>query len=227
MPNLNLILLRVTIFSIAMGFLESAVVVYLRALYYPQGFTFPLKPMPDLIILTELLREAATLVMLCYIGILSGRTFLQRFSFFLISFAVWDLCYYVFLKLLLNWPESLLTWDILFLLPVSWVGPVLAPCIISICMILLGIYLLRREKRNHLTRLSWHDWLFLCATSLLFIVSFTYDQVALTIKSGNSLLAISQSYVPVSYNWNLFILALLLLMGWWLSFHRRQLKGNK
>jgi hypothetical protein len=30
------------VFSMAMGYLESAVVVYLRKLYYPDGFKFPL-----------------------------------------------------------------------------------------------------------------------------------------------------------------------------------------
>lgn len=55
--NLKIIVIWTIIFSIAMGFLEAAVVVYLRQLYYPVGFTFPLqsKALPALKI--EFLRE--------------------------------------------------------------------------------------------------------------------------------------------------------------------------
>ena len=34
--------LALTLFSIAMGLLEAVVVMYLRELYYPAGFAFPL-----------------------------------------------------------------------------------------------------------------------------------------------------------------------------------------
>ena len=88
-------------FSVAMGFLESAVVVYLRAIYYKEGFQFPLIAMDTTLAITELLREAATLVMLVGVAALSAQSAYRRFSFFLIAFAVWDIFYYVFLKLLL------------------------------------------------------------------------------------------------------------------------------
>jgi hypothetical protein len=101
-----------------MGFLEAIVVVYLRQLYFPEGFDFPLNPIPPKILAIEWLREITTLVMLVSIGIIAGKNFLQRFSYFLYCFAVWDIFYYVALKLLLNWPPSLLTWDLLFLFPV-------------------------------------------------------------------------------------------------------------
>ena len=90
----------ITLFGIAMGLLEGAVVVYLRELYYPEGFGFPLKLMSNQVALTELFREAATLIMLMSIGALAGRTRIERFAFFIYSFAVWDIFYYVFLKLL-------------------------------------------------------------------------------------------------------------------------------
>lgn len=118
----------ITAFAVAMGFLEATVVVYLRAIYYPTGFTFPLVSMAPQLVVAELLREAATLVMLLAPAALLSRNRLERFAWFCWAFAVWDLFYYVFLKVLLGWPESLLTWDVLFLLPTVWVGPVLAPC---------------------------------------------------------------------------------------------------
>jgi hypothetical protein len=115
--------LWLTLFSIAMGYMESAIVVYLRKIYYPDGFQFPLTPIEVHIRLTEILREAATLIMLITIGIVAGKTKLQRFSFFIFCFGIWDIFYYVFLKMLLGWPATIFDWDILFLIPVPWVGP--------------------------------------------------------------------------------------------------------
>ena len=107
----------VSVFGIAFGLVESAVVVYIREMYYPEGFNFPLKAISSRVITTELWREAATILMLIAIGVLAGKNAVQRFAYFLISFAVWDIFYYVFLKLFISWPESFLTWDILFLIP--------------------------------------------------------------------------------------------------------------
>src|SRR4051812_6467788 len=129
-------LLCLTLFSIAMGYLETAVVVYLRSMYFPAGFDHPVLSIPQNIAVTELWREIATLVMLIGAGIMAGKNGSQRFGFFIYCFAVWDIFYYVFLKVLLDWPESLFAWDVLFLLPVPWVGPVIAPVIVSLTMIL-------------------------------------------------------------------------------------------
>src|SRR4051812_14084868 len=85
-----------TLFSIAMGFLETAVVVYMRKLYYPGGFKFPLVPISPDIAATEFWREAATIIMLIGVGILAGKNAPQRLVFFLYAFAIWDLFYYVF-----------------------------------------------------------------------------------------------------------------------------------
>ena len=93
-------LLWVAIFSTAMGYLECTVVVYLREIYYPGGFNFPLAPIDKPIAITEIGREAATLVMLLGIGFLAGKTAVQRFAYFIYSFAIWDIFYYVFLKVL-------------------------------------------------------------------------------------------------------------------------------
>jgi len=90
--TLNTILL-LTVFSVAMGFMETAVVVYLRKIYYPNGFQFPLVPIDNDIILTEIIREAATLIMLIGAGIFTGRNRSEKFGFFLFSFAIWDIFY--------------------------------------------------------------------------------------------------------------------------------------
>ncbi len=103
--KLRKLLIIVTAFAIAMGFLESAVVVYMREILYPGGFEFPLSPIPVRLAVAELLREVATLVMLVSIGILAGRRFSTGFAWFIYTFAIWDIFYYVFLWLLLGWPQ--------------------------------------------------------------------------------------------------------------------------
>jgi hypothetical protein len=213
MKRLNRTFFLVTLFSIAMGFLETAVVVYLRKIYYPNGFAFPLTPIDREIAITELWRELATLIMLISIGALAGKTRAERFAYFLYSFAVWDICYYIFLKVFINWPESLFTWDILFLLPVPWVGPVIAPVITAATMILFAgtiIYF----NRHMPVRLKGRESLILWLGAITTIVSFTYDfvhrkgAVLLGNVSGtHSLMADMVDYVPVSFNWYLYFLA--------------------
>lgn len=196
------------LFSIAMGFLEAAVVIYLRALYYKEGFDFPLAEMAPTLALTEVLREAATIIMLVGVAILAGQSAYQRFSLFLVAFAVWDIFYYVFLKVLLDWPESLLTWDILFLLPVPWVGPVLAPCLVSLTMILLAIIMYDRDLQILKDRINILEWPLILSGSLVVLLSWTWDYF--TMGQGLPLMSVQKSllffstYVPQAYNWWVF-----------------------
>lgn len=129
----------VVIYAVAMAWVEAAVVYYLRTMV---GRIEPFQPNPLPIMgglaRAELVREAATLVMLLTVGTLAGRSWRQRWGFAAIAFGVWDIFYYVFLKLLCGWPYSLFDWDILFLLPLPWWGPVLAPMLISVLLIAWG-----------------------------------------------------------------------------------------
>ena len=206
--NLKNKIIWLTAFSIAMGFLEGAVVVYLREIYYPKGFDFPLVPITSTIAITELLREAATLIMLIGIGILTGKNKAERFVCFLYSFAVWDIFYYVFLKLLLNWPASLFTWDILFLLPVPWVGPVLAPCITSLSMIVLFGYVMFYSNKYNKLNIITTEWRWLIIGSLVVIASFIWDyfkyKTSGAATANTSLLNDLANYVPQDFNWPLF-----------------------
>lgn len=65
----------IALFAIAMAYLEAAVVVYLRMIFYPEGFQFPLKLMPITTMLIEYGREFSTIVMLVVIGYLTGKSF--------------------------------------------------------------------------------------------------------------------------------------------------------
>ena len=165
----------ITIFAIAMALLESAVVIYLREIMYPEGFGFPLAPILPHLALTEILREAATLVMLICIGLLAARSFSQRFAWFVYSFAIWDIFYYVFLWLLLGWPESIMTWDILFLIPAPWTGPVITPLMITLLMLLLSLSILVNGGRGKDTRMESLEWGVLIIGSLIVITSFVWD----------------------------------------------------
>lgn len=215
MNQLTKTIVWLTLFSIAMGFMETAVVVYLRELYYPNGFNFPLAPILPAIAVTEFLREAATIIMLAGIGTLAGKNAIQRFAYFIYAFAIWDIFYYVFLKLILDWPESVFTWDILFLIPVPWVGPVLAPCIVSLTMILLAACIVYLQKKGHDVVIRLKASVLLLSGCMIIIGSFLWDYARTiftshtsaqiwTFSSKESLLADMADYVPESYNWWIF-----------------------
>ena len=215
--NLIRIFSQLALFSVAMGFMESAIVVYLRKIYYPHGFSFPLSPIDPDIGVTEILREAATLIMLITIGIAAGRTKLQRFSFFIFCFGIWDIFYYVLLKMLLNWPDTIFDWDILFLIPVPWVGPVIAPCLLSMTMILFAIVLTTLEKKVPQLKVKTSDWLMMSAGSVIIIFSFVLEYIRIAFSEGYSvknqyLLSSMNNYVPEHYNWWIFFLGEIILL---------------
>ncbi len=233
MKKVAVTIILLIVFSISMGFMESAVVVYLRELLYPGGFKFPLAPIPPLLAYTELSREAATIIMLLIIGILSGRNFTERFSYFLFCFAVWDLFYYVFLYVLLGWPESFLTWDILFLIPVPWAGPVLAPCMVSVTMIALSASVVSLQQRNPAVTLQPAEWTLLIAGSFIIIASFTFDFTEQLLKNfsienmsidSHLIYNIIYTYIPKTYNWWLFIAGELLILAGIFSLNYRYRK---
>jgi hypothetical protein len=122
-----------------MAWVESAAVFYLRSLIHRIE---PYQPNPLPVAggfgFAEAVRELATMVMLLTVGILAGRNWKSRLGYSAIAFGVWDILYYVFLKVMCGWPRSLLDWDVLFLLPLPWWGPVLAPVSIALLMIMWG-----------------------------------------------------------------------------------------
>lgn len=217
------LLIWIAIFAIAMGFVESAVVVYLRAIYYPEGFAFPLRTLDPGIAITEVMRESATMIMLITIAMITFKQAISRFAAFIYAFAIWDIFYYVFLYLLLKWPPTLLTLDILFLIPVTWVGPVLAPIINSMTMILLALIIIYHKTKNKLFRLTLVEWLFLLMGSILFIFAYTqpYMQYLLTKYSFSDLLHLNRNkefldytcrFIPVKFSWILFSLGEVLVL---------------
>src|SRR5436305_671200 len=200
------------IFSAAFGYVEAAVVVYLRSIYTPlrvhfypgsSSELFPLLSVEQLRILgpehvarlkTEIGRELATLLMLAGAALTVARKLREWVAAFLVCFGIWDVTFYIFLRLLIHWPVSFLTWDILFLIPVPWTGPVLAPGLASLSMIGSGLLLLWREYNNkpvYITRLRWG--LILLGGAL--IVAACMWDFRNTANGGN----------PHPFNWALFI----------------------
>ena len=209
-------------FTIAMGYLEAAVVVYLRALYYPEGFLFPLKEMSQTLAVTELYRELATLVMIFTVGVLAAEHWLHRFAWFLVVFSTWDIAYYVFLKLLLNWPASWFTTDILFLLPSIWTGPVIAPVINSLTMLLLAFVILYvGHEQKHMLKLPAFAWMLLVAGTVFVLVAYMKDFLLYAqqyrhnhpetdLDSGAMLMKLSASFIPRNFDWALFFSGVLM-----------------
>jgi len=224
----------VSFFSIAMGFLESAVVIYLRKLYYPHGFTFPLTPMPNDISVVEIWREAATIIMLLSIGIIAGRNRVERFAWFIFSFAVWDIFYYIFLFVFLGWPQSLMTWDILFLIPVPWVGPVVTPVIIAVTMILFAVSVIYYSRKGLAAYLRWKETSLLILGSLIAIVAFTQDYVFQkgdilyrNIRMGGSLFTDLANYVPLHFDWPVFWAGEAIILLAWFFYTKRMKQAGK
>lgn len=235
------IILGVTIFAIAMGYLESAVVIYLREIYYPEGFAFPLKIMNVHVALTEILREFATLVILASVGIITGRSRLEQFGIFIYAFGIWDIFYYIFLKLLIGWPESLFTWDILFLIPTTWVGPVLAPVINAITMVIFGGLIWYFQSKDRLIPIKGREWMMLAAGSVIVLWSYIEDYVSFLHQSfsvseiffpkdtGRLIESVTR-YVPQEFNWWIFGIGQILILtgiGKWYFRKRKVYRGNK
>ncbi|MBS3077720.1 hypothetical protein J4233_05645 [Candidatus Pacearchaeota archaeon] len=190
----------VTFFAIAMGYLEAIVVAYLRALYYPNGFNFPLANLVQSeILLIEWVREFATIVMLVTVAMLAGKKFFERSAYFIFAFAVWDIFYYVFLKVILDWPASLFTWDVLFLIPWPWVGPVITPVLCSLLMIFTAIAVLNLNDKGKKIRTILYDWIIIILGILLVLISWMYDYGKMIFLNNSD-----SGFVPTHYNWWLF-----------------------
>lgn len=195
-------LILITMFAISFAYVETSVVVYLRELIYPGGFTFPLKSIPLNLIVIELFRELATIIMLVTVALLCGQRIWERFGYFIIAFGIWDIFYYVWLKATIDWPSSPLDWDILFLIPVAWIGPVLAPVLVSVLMIITGFMITRLYSRGREFKPGWLSWILSIIATVAILYSFTRDFSA-TLNQ--------QLPQPYQYSW--LVLGLLLYIA--------------
>ena len=134
-------------------------------------------------------------------------------AYFLYLFGVWDIFYYIWLKVFLDWPASLFTWDVLFLIPVPWVGPVLAPVTVALTMIGMALVLLHLEQRGPVLPAGKTVWLAQMVASLIVIVSFTMDVVPRLPDNG----ALLAQWTPAYYRWWMLLVGQALAIGTFLS----------
>ncbi len=188
-------------FALAMAYLESAVVVYLTlALGGQVGTIFPLRPAIEAgdLVAIEVGREAATLVMIAAVGVLVGRSRVERLAWAAVVFGAWDIGYYGWLYVFSGWPPSLGTTDLLFLIPVPWVGPVWSPVVVSLALVGFGLAAAWRERSGRpIVLRRWH-WVAGLLGGALVILSWTID-AGRVIDGG----------LPGSYPWPLFVAGML------------------
>jgi hypothetical protein len=195
----------VVTFAIAMAWVEAASVFYIRALV-DRIEPYQANPLPIHGALgnVELRREAATLVMLATLGLLAGNTWRRRAGYAALAFGVWDVFYYVFLRLMSGWPRTLLDWDILFLLPLPWWGPVLAPVSIALVMMLWGT--LATQSGDRAADARW-AWALASVGTALALAVFMVDAWRALPHGRDAVLQV----LPATFNWPLFSVALLLM----------------
>ena len=207
----------VVAFAVGMAWVEAASVYYLRVLV-DRVIPYQENPLPMRGILgeVELVREAATLLMLLTVGMLAGRTWHTRLGYTAIAFGVWDILYYIFLRVMCDWPQSLLDWDILFLLPLPWWGPVLAPVSIALLMIVWGTLATQSDDPGPVSSLTRATW----GSSCLGIVLALYVFMADALRTVHQGLDVTRHVLPTSFNWSLFWVAFTLMampvaeIGW-------------
>jgi hypothetical protein len=195
----------VVAFAVAMAWMEAATVFYIRALvdriepYQAQ----PL-PMHGALGNVELAREAATLVLFAVVGWLAGRTWRERAGYAAVAFGIWDILYYVFLRPISGWPGTLLDWDILFLLPLPWWGPVLAPVSIALLMIVWGVLMTRASDADTTARWTWVPG----GIGIVLALGVFMTDALRALPGGRD--AVIQ-VLPATFNWPLFSVALVLM----------------
>ena len=156
-------ILGLMVLAVALGHVEACVVAYLRQaaapvreLHFPEAVREPLPLLSraqlaqagrevESLLGFEVAREVTVLLVLFAAAYGFRRRPGELAGFFLLGFAVWDIFYYVFLKLMLNWPASLGTWDILYLIPVPWLAPVWAPLLVSGTLLVASLFMLTRR----------------------------------------------------------------------------------
>lgn len=145
-------IVALAVYATAMAFVEAAVVIYLRELYYPEGFFIQaatnLQVIPWKILRMEVWREVATMVMLASVAFLAFERAKEKLWAFVWAFSLWDITYYLFLYVFLRWPPSLGTADVYFLIPWPWTGPVWFPLLLFGILGIISSWQLSSKNRR-------------------------------------------------------------------------------
>ena len=200
--------LVVFVYAVAMAWVEAAVVYYLRTMVH-RIEPYQLDPFPIIgaMAQVEVAREAATLIMLLTVGLLAGHSWRSRLGYFAMAFGVWDIFYYVFLKAICGWPHSVMDWDILFLIPLPWWGPVLAPVLIALLLIVWGTLASQFEHTPAPVRLKMAALCLGVFGIVLALQVFMADTLAASAHGAEAV----RRVLPKSFQWPLFCGALALM----------------
>ena len=194
-----------------MAQVEAAVVVHLRSVYYPGNplEIFPLTLLSGRDLAIELVRESATIVMIFAVAMLAERRGTRRFAAFVYIFGVWDLFYYLWLKLMIGWPTSWLEWDVLFLIPWPWFGPWLAPALIALLFVIWGGSVLVQAKA-----VTWLRPGILLFTLGAFSGVVSFLSPALPLLAGGQ--EAFRHFVPQAFPWTLYVVGVVMMgAGLW------------
>jgi hypothetical protein len=170
--------IAVLAFGVAMGYLEATVVVYLRAALGLDAVVSVPVAEPgefDTYAGIEIARELATLVMIAAVGWLAGRSWLERLAWAAVLFGTWDIVYYGGLWLTIDWPPALDAWDVLFLVPMTWVGPVWAPMAVSAALVGFGLTAAAGLRADRAIAVGRRGMVIALAGGGLVILSFLVD----------------------------------------------------
>jgi len=220
----------VVFFAVAFAWVESSVVVYLREIYFDGSFYFPIvlewrdgKLLVDTLMRIEFGREIATIVMLVAVGCAAGSNALQRFCFFMIAFGIWDIFYYIWLWVMVRWPESLMTWDLLFFVPLPWVGPVITPVLIALAMAIAGSLIIYYDEKYGILYWRWFDWVIEMTCAFLMIIAFCWDwKNIMQIADGGE-----RNGIPVVFAWWLYLPAFLFAVVYFVVRLRQMVVANR
>jgi hypothetical protein len=195
----------VVLFALAMAWMESATVVYLRTLVDRlepyQANPLPLEPHLGGV---EMIREAATLLMLAAVAWVAGGNARTRFAFFSLAFGVWDLFYYVFLAVIGPWPRTVWDWDVLFLLPLPWWGPVWAPASVALLMVAGGTAVAWGDAKGVATWPNRRAWGAGITGAGIGLYVFMEDAIRALPAGAEAV----RTALPAQFNWPVFLAAL-------------------
>lgn len=207
MPRASKSLSLLFVFTVAMAYVEATVVVHLRALYYPENplALFPLRLLSRTDLVIEVARETATLIMILCVAWLAEKGFLRVFAAFLFVFGLWDIFYYLWLKVTLDWPTSWREWDVLFLIPWPWFAPWLTPLAVALLFAFWGAWALTTDARPRFTLVS--GTLFVTG-ALLTLVAYLQPGFSLLTEGVEGF----RHYRPATFEWVVFIPGYLLML---------------
>ena len=205
------LILWLTVYAICMANVEASLVVHLRTIYYPGNPVeiFPLSLLSHRDLFIELFRELATILMIFSVAVLSVREKHRQFGAFLFVFGLWDLFYYLWLKIIIGWPVRWLEWDVLFLIPWPWLAPWITAAFIAVIMVAGGFRMLMLDAKSEM---SGPGLVLLIAGILISLISLLLPAWPLLVNGE----AAFRGYMPKGFPWILYVTGYLLMaVGLW------------